>query len=335
MIAGRFKRTQITMKNRFLSLLILISFVCLPAFAQSEDLNDVSKLLINQNNVKAQTTFDYDYINGKPAKKGTRSLSVKFDSRGNKIEEIGYKQNGSVHYVQTYSYDNASRMTDYSKYIGNRETLEYKIAIKYDGRGNKLIETGFNGTEAFRNTYTYDGRGNLTEIIYYVGSRVDEKRKLTHHESNVEISVQNGGGVQLYRLVDTYDKKNLVQELQFDNKGNITRKMVYKYDAKGNQILEEKYMNGKQVYKIDRDFDARGLLSEVYQENNGGTRFLSNKYKYDAKGRITEEQYRSEGARDFSKNVYRYQNNGLRETVDSYFASYKYQVLYVYAYETY
>lgn len=321
------------MKNIRFTILAICLFLFSFVSAQTED---ISKQLINQNNVKAQTTFDYDYLNGRPVKKGTRSLSIKFDNNGNKIEEIGYKLNGSVHYVQSYVYDNRSRMIEYAKYIGNREKLEYKITIKYNSAGQKLNETGFNGTEAFRNAYTYDGNGKLTEITYYIGNKVDEKRKLSYDGNNTEINVFNGAGVHLYRLVDTHDSRNnLIQELQYDNKNNLTRKMVYRYDAKGNQIAEEKYMNGKQVYATERTFDSKNLLTEVYQENSGGTKFLSNKYKYDGQGRLIEEQYRSEAARDFSKNVYRYQNNGLRETVDSYFASYKYQVLYVYAYETY
>jgi hypothetical protein len=321
------------MKNIRLTTSALCLFIFSFVSAQTED---ISKQLINQNNVKAQTTFDYDYLNGKPVKKGTRSLSIKFDNNGNKTEEIGYKMNGSVHYVQTYAYDSRSRMIEYAKYIGNREKLEYKITIKYNPSGQKLNESGFNGTEAFRNAYTYDSNGKLTEITYFIGNKVDEKRKLTYNGNETEINVYNGAGAHLYRLVDTHDShNNLIQELQYDNKNNLTRKMVYRYDARGNQIAEEKYMNGKQVYVTERTFDSKNLLTEVYQENSGGSKFLSNKYKYDGQGRLIEEQYRSEAARDFSKNVYRYQNNGLRETVDSYFASYKYQVLYVYAYETY
>jgi hypothetical protein len=323
------------MRRKIFAILAANVLVVTWATAQVET-EPYNRSLINQNNVKAQTTYDYDYINGKPAQKGTRSLAIKFDGNGNKIEEIGYKSKGAVHYVQTYKYDEKSRLLEYVKYRGNREVMEYKMSVKYDGKGNKQLESGFNGTEAFRNVYKYGDDGKLDEITYFVGNRVDERRVYKQHGSITDITVLNASGAQQYKLRDTYDGRgNILKEEQFDNNNNITRKLDYTYDGRGNQTSEEKYMQNKRVYRIQRAFDGQGKLIEVYQENNSTPRFLANKYKYDGSGRLIEEQYRSDSARDFSKNVYRYENNGLRKTVDSYFASYKYQVLYVYAYETY
>lgn len=323
------------MKRVFISGLLLSVIAILSVSAQKES-EPYDSELINQNKVKAQTTYDYDYINGKPAKKGTRSLSIKFDSKGNKIEEIGYRDKGAVHYVQTYSYDDKSRLTEYCKYRGNKTTLEYKMNVSYDKNGNKLLESGFNGSENFKNVYTYGSDGRIAQTVYNVGSRIDEKRLHSHKGNITEVAVYSGNGVLLYTLKDYYDnRRNLIKEEQVETNRNISRRMEYEYDSKGNQISESKYMANKLVYRIDRHFDSKGKLIEVNQENNGTPRFLANKYKYDTFGRIAEELFRSDTAKDFSKNIYKYQDNGLPEAVDSYFASYKYQVLYIYAYETY
>lgn len=323
------------MKRVFISGLLICTIAVVSVLAQNET-EPYDSELINQNNVKAQTTYDYDYINGKPAKKGTRSLSIKFDSKGNKIEEIGYKGKGEVYYVQTYAYDAKSRMTEYCKYKGNRKTLEYKMVVKYDNNGNKLLETGFNGSENFKNVYSYGNDGRIAQTVYYVGSRIDERRNHIHKGNITEVTVQSGNGVQLYLLKDYYDNKhNLIKEEQVENNHTVSRRMEYDYDSKGNQTSEAKYMNNKLVYRIDRTFDSKGKLLEVNQENSGSPRFLANKYKYDSAGRIAEELFRSDTSKEFSKNIYKYQDNGLPEAVDSYFASYKYQVLYIYAYETY
>lgn len=322
----------------FRKILFLAGVICANwVSVEAQSLNDIiDNQLINNNNIKGQTTYDYDYVNGKPTKKGNKSMALKFDNRGNKVEEIGYKQNGEVHYVISYVYDSKGNMLQYEKYEGNRKKLNFKQVYQYDTKGNKVLETGFNGVEEFRTVFNYNAQGKLAEIIYYNGTVIDEKRKLTYDGEVAEILVLTERNVPKFKIYTTFLNGRLVEEKQVENNGTISRQINYVYDFRGNLLEEEKHINGTLAYHTFQVFDDKGKLTEVYQKTASTPKYLAKRYIYDDQsGRLVEEQYRNDSSRDFSKNVYRYQDNGLTQTVDSYFASYNYQVLYVYAYETY
>ena len=89
------------------------------------------------------------------------------------------------------------------------------------------------------------------------------------------------------------------------------------------------------VGKITRIYNEKGLLSEVYQENMNGQKFLANKYTYNDNNWPIEENSRSNAKQDFTRNVYTYDEKGICKTIDSYYSEFKKQVLSVFLYDFY
>jgi len=287
-----------------------------------------------ENKVKAQVTTEYEYVNGNPTNSGIKSRVTRFDSFGNKIEEINYKPSGEVHSVLIYKYDEKGNKVAYSKYGGNKEKLEYSQSFTYDKDGKKLSEEGFNGAENFKTGFIYNN-GKLSEINYLIDNKVDEKRVFTYSGNVVEINVLNAKGQLQYVLKNTNNNKGKVLLEEKTENGFVTRSVSYEYDAKGNLIKEEKYLNGKFANRISRVYNTNNTLMEIYQENNGFDKFITHQYKYDKNGVLTAELYRNTADKDFSKDIYKYNEKGINVSIDSFYASYNQQVLYVFNYEFY
>jgi YD repeat-containing protein len=80
------------------------------------------------------------------------------------------------------------------------------------------------------------------------------------------------------------------------------------------------------------DFD---LVTEVNQDNSDGTKFTQSKYSYDSKGSLIEERWSESKTEEFSVKQLNYDKDGNVIETDSYFAPYRYRVLYKYTYEYY
>jgi YD repeat-containing protein len=314
--------------------LIMVSFCPLfTSFSQGIDIMDKGR--IKQNKIKSQTLYEYDYVKGKPEKKGTKSRIVNFDQQGNKIEETNYRFNGSLLSIVSFKYDETGNKTEYAKYSGDDKELKYKQTLKFDSKGNKLMESGFNGLQNFKTSYSYSPEGKLIEVNYFIEQSLDEKRTYKYSGNTAELTVLDGAGNVRFTQKNTYTSSGkILEESKLEN-NVLTRKVTYTYDANDNLISETKYMRGKLAGKITHVYDNFGRLSEVYQEGETGNKYMTNKYTYNQKGWVIEELSRSEPDKDFSKNIYTYDENGICKTIDSYYAAYKQQVLSVFTYENF
>ena len=320
----------VKLSGSILLLYILFSFSGSKIYSAVFDNGDKKQ----DDKVKSQVTTEYEYVNGTPISSGTKSRVTNFDSFGNKIEEINYKPTGEVHSVALYKYDEKGNKISYSKYTGNKEKLEYSQTSAYDKDGKKISETGFNGAENFKTDYIYNN-GKLSEIIYNIDGKIDERRVFSYSGSEVDIKVLNPKGQTQYILRNTYNAggKILTEEKLENN--NVSRKVSYDYDSKGNLIQEEKFLNGKFNSRISRVYNTNGWLMEIYQENNGMGKFITHQYKYDKNGTVVSELYRNSPDKEFSKDIYKFNDKGINVSIDSYYASYNQQVLYKFNYEYY
>jgi hypothetical protein len=317
-------------------LIILLALILrILAFSQGVEIMDKER--VKQSKIKAQTLFEYDYVKGKPEAKGTKSRVTHFDEQGNRDEETNFKSSGSVHYTMSFKYDGTGNKTEFAKYSGDDKKLNYKQNAKFDTKGNKLMETGFNGVQDFKIVYNYNSKlGKLAEVNYFLDKVLDEKRLYTYTGSAAEIKVLDGTGGIKFTQKNTYSPTGkIIEEVRIEPDKTTSRKVVYTYDKNDNLTSETKFINGKQVGKITRIYNDKGILTEVYQENADSKKFLTNKYTYNDKGWLVEELSRSESNKDFSKNVYTYNNAGICTTIDSYYATFKQQVLSVFAYDYY
>lgn len=319
---------------RLAILVSVLSGISLLVFSQSVEIMD--KTRISKNRIRTQTLYEYDYFNGKPENKGTKARIDSFDLQGNRVEQINFRASGSVHYIMSYKYDGYGNKTEYAKYSGDDRKLNYKQSIKFDSKGNKLMETGFNGIDSFKIVYNYNKSGRLAEVNFFIQRRLDEKRVFTYNDNNADLKVLDGNSALKFLQKNTYSASGkLLEEVRYELDNSISRRIVYTYDMKDNLTSETKYLIGKMIGKINRIYNDQGKLSEVYQENADGKKYLANKYIYNDKDWLIEEQSRSDPDKNFSKNTYTYDENGICKTIDSYYSEYKQQVLSVFIYDKY
>jgi len=327
-----------TFKKNNYGMKIALSFVLilgtLSVFAQQENFEAKEKQWIRENHIKTRTQNDHSYVNGKPASKGYTSSVTTYDQNGNIVEEVNYRRNGDVLYVNTYKYDSQGNRIEYVKYDGNREKINYKQSFIFDGKGNKLIETGYNGADHYKNTYKYDGQGNLREINYYVDDKLDEQRLLRRDGNLTEIKIYDGQGAFKFTLLNRYDnRKNLIEELKNEVNNTTSRKVNYDYDQQANLSEEVKYLYGNFTYKMTYKYDKNNNLLEVQEEKPGAEPYLLKKYTYTPEGTLTREQWRPDAGKKFSVKEYTYDSSGKVTTIDCFFASYNFKVLYKFKYD--
>jgi len=291
------------------------------------------KNAVRRNGIKQKIQMNYKYINGEPSSEGYVSSISKFDAYGNTTEIINYRSNGQIISVINYQYDGHGNRIDYVRFKGNREKITYKQAYKYDAQGRKIEESGFDGATYYKNSYEYDARGKLKAIKYQMGAALIEKREFTYVGNDATVKVYDASDKQKFYLKRKYTSGNrLLEEVKYLNDNRIAHKLNYNYDSHGNIIEESKYVNGNLSYRTISQYD-NSKLKQIMQENPNRITYVTNKYIYDANGNLVTELWKKNNAQEFSKKTYTYDGKGKCTSIDCYFASYKFKVLYELSYE--
>ncbi|MBN1183011.1 MAG: hypothetical protein JXB49_12030 [Bacteroidales bacterium] len=320
------------MKRLITYILLFACFV--PILAQVE-FDDLEKKDIVRNKIRSKTQWDYKYVDGVPVEEGFKSSYRKYDYMGNVIIVINFKFDGSVSSTEQYSYNNKGDRTEYIRYKGNQEELQYKENTEYDDKGNKLRVYGKTNKSSFNNVYTYNDEDKVAEIVYNVGDFIDEKRVFEYDGNTSTISVMDAKDNLKYTLVTSYnDKGQVTEETRYELDEAVSDKASYQYDSKGNVLKEEKYKHGQFRYRVKYTYDAAGHVLKVVQEEPSGISYEKSLCTYDAQGHLIEEKWRKNATSDFSKKDYSYNEEGLCIKMDAYFASYDLKVLSKFAYKT-
>lgn len=324
--------SEVLIMRRTILFLCLIGIV-LPGTSQII-FEDIEKEWIKKNNIKKKEQYDYAYSGGEPGTKNYKSSVVIYNEDGNILEERNYRATGAIMYVSTYKYDSHGNRIKYLKYKGDKEKITYKQSFIYDNKGNKLMESGFNGAENYKNTYKYNGAGELVEINYYLGSTLDEKRLLERNGNITVIKVYDANDKFKYTITNRYDGNgNLLEEVKTEE--NVeSRKVNYAYDHNQNINEEVKFLYGNFSYQIKYKYDSKGRLIELEERvPDIPSAYVLKKYRYSPDGKLVAEEWRNDPNKDFSSKEYKYNSNGVLIETDCYFASYKFKVLYKYKYE--
>ena len=295
---------------------------------------DLEKEWIKENGIKIKEQWDYAFVNDVPGDKSYRSSLVTFDKNGNIVEETNYRATGQILYVSTYKYDNQGNRLEYIKYKGDRQEISYKQEFIYDSKGNKLMESGFNGAEDYKNSYRYDGSGNLVEIKYYLNNQLDEKRLLEKKGNITIIKVYDFNDGFKFTITNRYDNDgNLLEEVKTEKEVEA-RKTNYEYDSNQNLNEEVKYHFGNFTYR-QKFIYKNNKLVEVQEEKPEVPLYTLKKYKYNPAGKLIGEEWRTDPSKEFSTKEYRYDPKGVLTETDCYFSSYKFKVRYKYSYQNF
>ncbi|MFP4555905.1 MAG: hypothetical protein ACLFNU_03445 [Bacteroidales bacterium] len=322
--------------------LFSISLLFLAALlqAQPKNIDSIESQRIAESNIKTIVQWTHRFSQGKPNPDGYKTSETHYDRRGNATEIANYRSSGSVSSRMLYKYNNDNLRTEYILYQldENELKLAYKQTFHYNDKGLRTTEIVFDGVAAYKIMYSYDDKDRLKEIIKHAssGKQVDERWKYSYDGNNQEIKIYKPDG----NLAEIHRKKfdesdNLLEDRRFDAEGNELRKITYKYNPKGWEIEKAEYFSGKLTTKLEYKHNSQGLVTEVIQHNPDGSKFTQSKYKYDEQGNLLEEQWSEDKSEDFSRRESTYDREGYVVKTDSYFAPYRYRVLYKYTYDYY
>ena len=119
----------------------------------------------------------------------------KYDSQGNRIEEAGYNNYGS---------------------------LSWKHLYKYDSQGNKIEEARYNsdGSLSWKHLYKYDSQGNMIELADYDSDGSLSSKYLSKYDSQgnrIEWARYEGDGSLIGKHLSKYDSQgNRIEEVEYE-----------------------------------------------------------------------------------------------------------------------
>ncbi|MFN8209025.1 MAG: hypothetical protein U0T82_16695 [Bacteroidales bacterium] len=314
--------------SRSLYFIYALIFTFLHPVNSQIDRNEKERNWIQANEIRVKEQTDYRYVNGELARKGFLSSKMTFDKEGRVTEIINYLKDGQVVNVSSYSFDPRGNQKEFIKYTGNKAKLSFKQTYQYDANGNKITETGFNGAEEYRNSYSYNSQGKLIAINYFLEDKLDESRQFKYLGNEVEVLVNDSEGSLKFRIRNKLDSKgNILETVKLDKSGTQLEKTTFTFNEKNQLLKEESYNKANFEERLSYNYDSDNNLVEIWHEKAGGEKYLKNTYAYRPDGRISEEKWRSSPAAEFSYKKYAYDGKGQLKSTDSFFASYKYRVL--------
>ena len=192
-----------------------------------------------------------------------RRATSKYDARGNEIEYASYVHD-SLMFKWTASYDAKDRIIQRIYSNGSKSTctynsggkrgicsrynrrssLEHKMVITYDVRGNEVekIEYRADGSRNGRYVYAYDVNGNkIEETHYYKYEGSDHSSKSTFvydvRGNVIEEAVYLDGTLSSKESHSYDDKRRLDEAIKYNDDGSIEEQTKLNYndlDSRGN-----------------------------------------------------------------------------------------------------
>ncbi len=269
---------------------------------------------------------------------------VLYNERGQELERVNFKKDGSIEDRAVIRYDSEGRIIGYGdakkdrKYSiveydskNNRkdvrmyegDVLQMREVYTYDDKGQKIAQSRIADSGAYhvRITYAYNPAEQLTEMAVYYSEVLEEKHLKTYDGGGklvkeVSLSYQFSGHNSTVEYV--YDKSGRVAETRVDTE-ILWSKVQTRYDAKGRVAQRETFMgykkpnvfqsHGPEPGKVVFRYNERGqVLEEAFYAPDGR---LNHKTvsTYNEVGNLIEQVYVRKGSDDL-KVSYEYDLQG-------------------------
>lgn len=256
--------------------------------------------------IKTCTIIYYDFVEkfGQTEKNIHSKKVYKYDTNGNLIEKIWYKNDDSISdkiIFKYKNYDNILEETSYdsegiltgktiNKHDSNDKLIETR---KYYSNGNLSLKKTYNkGNISERTDYAYDGWIISKTIFNFKGDILEEYNYLPPDVEpiyNYSRSVMiNESEYKMYgKTINKYDLDgNLIETIRYLPNGEILYQYKYRYDI-NNKLIEEIFNKKiKYFYK----YDNKGNMSEcTHYENDKLVSKTTFTYKFNSKGTMIEK----------------------------------------------
>ena len=231
-------------------------------------------------------------------------------------------------YKCTWIYDDKGKVSEKEEYFTELITPENLDKLIID-------EVNTKGVLRKRLKYTYDNKGNRTEVNIYDAQKkvapkssagaqapVKEEPKKPSYEEIADpkllytVEYDNLGNIWK-KDTYVYDKAGQIIEVKsVDNEQKPFFRYTYKYDAKGNEIERVSYDKSNEVIqKTTHIYNDKGQLVERAEYDSYGELIQKNTYKYDEKGQKIEQQgHNTDGSLAF---LIKFIYNNMGECVQS------------------
>lgn len=210
-----------------------------------------------------------------------------YDDKGNKTKELHYNEKGDLEIKEEYQYDKKNNLIEYKEFLGDE--LISKNMYSYDEKGNKIekhsMEKDFfsDKKDIKKYIFKYDKKRRLIEENIYTNRGELAMTRTFQYEKNSkrveEIRYNYNIGNIYDRTIYQYDKNdNLTEKSNYDDKGELTKKITIQYDEKGNQI---KYESFNLIRGIDRktaciyEYEPQGNWIKWIRYENDQPKFIT------------------------------------------------------------
>lgn len=307
---------------------------------KEERLEQKERERIKTSGIFSMSVWKYNFIFGKPDKKGVQVSSVRYNTQGHKVEETVYNLNDANAFAKTnYKYDRRGNLIEEIKTKGEIKT---KIIYRYDSTDAKkeMVVYKPEGTVDRKAIYLYDGDNNMVESLgYLVDGRLYSRESFAYDSSGDMIENKSS----LARFTYEYDSDgNMIELVKYgrDFKTHdslvyrISDRMIFEYDSLGN-------LNSTAVLKVDGSvkakskyqYDRNGNVIEEVEFSSDGRAVYRVSYKYDKRRNIIEDSGIEKG-HPF-KNTYKFDRKGNKKEWIAFDQVNEPRILTKYVYEKY
>lgn len=325
---------------RFGMLLLLLPLVW-PVYGQL-DRESMERARMKANGVKVCEQYTHKYVKGQPKPNGFLTTRTTYDKEGNPVQVINYRANGDESSRLYYIYNEKGQRIEYRKEEAWRDDRTGRLSMRtffkqrftYNSRGDKRSEVGFDGAANYRVMYNYLPNGKLADITKYDGDNSISERWTYSYDGQKQIIEVMPKNRQPYRVEKVFDGAGrLLSDAQIGQDKREMRRVEFTYDRSGRVLTETEYYDSKLRSAQRYRYDGLGQLVEIKQRRPDGQELESNAYRYDADGNLIEERWIDKDPKLVSTKVSEFEANGDMVRMDSYYAPYRYRVMYTYRYE--
>lgn len=308
------------------------------------DRESMERERMKANGVKVCEQYTHKYVKGVPKANGYLTTRTTYDRDGNPLLVINYRANGDESSRLNYIYNDKGQRIEYRKEEAWRDDRTGKVSMRtffkqrftYNSRGDKRSEIGFDGAANYRVMYNYLPNGKLADITKYDGDNSISERWTYSYDGQTQIIEVMPRNRQPYRVEKVFDDAGrLLSDKQIGQDKQEMRRVEFTYDNLGRVLTETEYYGGKLRSAQRYRYDGFGQLVEVRQRRPDGQEVESNAYRYDGDGNLIEERWIDKDPKLVSTKVSEFDASGDMLRMDSYYAPYRYRVMYSYKYEKY
>ena len=309
--------------------MLTIFSLCL-SFAQT--LEEKEKELFKKYKVKERTTINYNYVNGVKVSKGVKSSTSIYNSQGLVLSTNIFDKEGIVITSEKFGYDEHENRVLYERQ-GKRT---YKKESEYNDEDNVILETGYDGSSAFKTVYVYSTNNKVSYIKYYDNNTLGEKRVYEYTGAKAKVKILDRGKYLKSTIQLSFNAKNqIIEEIFYSLEGAELEKRTIAYNSKGQIQKEEKFRKGKLAYRLTYHYNANNEMVKLTEESPSKGKLDKKLYSYDNMSRVVEYKWKRKPAEEYNVKTYKYGANGVCVEEFTHYPNSNYKILSKYEYKFY